>query len=67
MSEEVKEVKNVDFTKVPVVNVDDSITEVDLSKQIGNQIYSNSKDIGEAELAKKIYKEGAVDLSLIHI
>lgn len=65
MEEEKKaeEVKTVDFTKVPVENVDESISEIDLSKQIGNQIYAQSKDIGESELARKIYKEGVVDIT----
>jgi hypothetical protein len=36
---------------------------LDISKELGNTIYRETMDIGEVELARKIYLEGEVELS----
>jgi hypothetical protein len=55
--------KKVDFTKVAVENIEGKVEYIDYSKQIGNVIYSQTKELGEVELARDIYKNGIVNLT----
>lgn len=57
-----KNVKMVDFSAIDVMNIEDKPERLDLSKQLGNLIYSQSKDIGEAELARDMYKNGRIEI-----
>ena len=59
---EKKQVKMVDFRAIDVMNIEDKPERLDLSKQLGNLIYSQSKDIGEAELARDMYKNGRIEI-----
>lgn len=52
--------KVVDFGNIEVENIESKIEKVDFSKQLGNIIYSQSKDLGEVELAREIYNSGRV-------
>lgn len=61
----------VDFRKLELKGVDGlemadengcAVT-VDISKALGNYIYSETRDLGELELAQRIYKDGEADLS----
>lgn len=61
--EEKKELKKVDFTKITVENIEGGREKIDFSKQLGNAIYNQSKDLGEVELAREIYKNGTVELT----
>ena len=36
---------------------------VDISKSLGNFIYSETRDLGELELAQRVYKDGELDLT----
>lgn len=54
----------VDFKKIAVVGIDGKKFDRDCSKEIGNVIYSTTKDIGELELARAIYLHGEVDLTV---
>lgn len=53
----------IDFRKIPVLKIDGTKEQTDLSKPVGNLIYDQTGDISEMDLAKKIYYEGEVDLS----
>ena len=59
---EAKQVKMVNFSAIDVMNIEDKPERLDLSKQLGNLIYSQSKDIGEAELARDMYKHGRIEI-----
>lgn len=53
----------VDFRKIGIKGVDDKIQSLDLSKELGNVIFQNTKDIGELDLARDIYHKGEVDIT----
>lgn len=53
----------VDFTKIPVENIEGNVEKIDLSKSVGNRIYNECNDIAEADLARSIYREGTVDIT----
>lgn len=53
----------VDFTKVAVENIMGEIQYEDFSKVVGNQIYNQSKELGEVELAREIYRDGIVNIT----
>lgn len=53
----------IDFRKIPVLKIDSTRELADLSKPVGNLIFDQTGDIGEMDLAKKIYYDGEVDLS----
>lgn len=53
----------VNFKEVPVKGIDGTVTKTDLSKEVGNAIFSTTKDIGELDLARSIYHDGNVDLT----
>jgi len=62
-TKEIKEVRLVDFSSIMVEDIEGKLQKSDLSMVLGNMIYSQSKDIGEAELARDIYKNGRVEIS----
>lgn len=55
----------VDFRTIEVENIKGEIDTVDLSKELGNVIYNQSKELGEVELAREMYKNGFVELATI--
>ena len=64
---EKEELKAIDFTKAEVENIDGSKSKIFvdgdgeigiLVKQFANVIYSQSKELGEVEVAREIYKKG---------
>nr|DAY93150.1 MAG TPA: hypothetical protein [Caudoviricetes sp.] len=64
---EKEELKAIDFTKAEVENIDGSKSKIFvdgdgeigiLVKQFANVIYSQSKELGEVEVAREIYKTG---------
>lgn len=54
--------KKIDFRKVSVKNIDGEKKDVDVSKELGNQIFQSTGDLGELELAREIYKHGEVEV-----
>lgn len=52
-----------DFTKIPLQDIDRLTEYKDLSKELGNLLYKTTEDIGDMDLARKIYHEGEVDLT----
>ncbi|WP_278719457.1 hypothetical protein [Bacteroides caecimuris] len=55
-------IKKIDFRKISVLKIDGTKEQMDLSKPVGNLIFEQTGDIGEMDLAKKIYYEGEVAL-----
>lgn len=55
--------KKINFRTVPCEMVDGSIVEIDLSKELANLIYSQTKECGEAMFAQELYKNGEVELT----
>lgn len=53
----------VDFRKIKVTDLYDNVQEVDVSKALGNLIFNNTKDLGEFEVAREIFKNGEVDIN----
>lgn len=63
----------IDFRKLVVLDLDGnpvtSGTEqgfFDISKNLGNHIYSKTADIGELDLAREIYHKGEVEVTEQH-
>jgi hypothetical protein len=53
----------VDFRKIGIKGVDGKIQFMDLSKELGNVIFQNTKDIGELDFARDIYHKGEIDVT----
>lgn len=51
-----------DFRKIQVADVEGNVKELDFSKHLGNYMYINASHIKEAELGKKIYNDGEVEI-----
>ena len=55
--------KKIDFRKIFVENIEGVKNEADVSKQLGNQLYMQGRNIEECELGRDIYHKGEVELS----
>ena len=55
--------KTVDFRQIGVKNIEGQIETADVSKQLGNQLYMQGRNIEECELGSDIYHKGEVELS----
>lgn len=55
--------KKADFRKVEIENINGDKEVVDLSKILGNGLYSQAKTLEVVELARNIWKNGEVELS----
>lgn len=53
----------VKFTEVKVTNIENEVEVIDLSKQIGNTLYTQGKDVSICECGKKIYYGEEVELT----
>ena len=52
-----------DFRKIQLKDIEGRVIDLDLSKQLGNLLYMQGRNIEECELGKEIYHNGAVELS----
>lgn len=52
-----------DFRRIAVENIEGKVEDIDLSKQIGNALYMQGKDIVECELGRDIWHKGEVELT----
>lgn len=55
--------KVYDFTAVLVAEVDKTVAPHDMSKLVGNVLYSTTPDIAAMDKARVIYEKGKVELS----
>lgn len=53
----------IDFRKLELKDVEGNSFEMDIAKELGNIIYSETVDIGELELARSIYLNGEIDVN----
>lgn len=53
----------IDFRAVPCRDIEGNIQPLDISKDLGNHIYRQTGDLGELDLAQRIYREGCVELT----
>ena len=53
----------VDFRNLPVRDIEGNLCPRDIAKELGNMIYNETADLGELDLAQRIYREGCVDLT----
>ena len=53
----------IDFREIQVKDIEGNNSTVDIAKMLGNAIYQKTADLGELELAQRIYKDGEVELS----
>lgn len=53
----------VDFRNLPVRDIEGNLCPRDIAKEMGNMIYNETADLGELDLAQRIYREGCVDLT----
>lgn len=52
----------IDFRKIKCTDIEGGARELDISKTLGNKIYNETGDLGELDLAQRIYKHGEVEL-----
>jgi hypothetical protein len=53
--------KKLNFKAVPTRDIEGNLEPRDISKELGNYIYSETSDLGELDLAQRIYKDGEVE------
>lgn len=54
--------KKLNFKAVPCRDIEGNLEPRDISKELGNFIYRETSDLGELDLAQKIYKEGEIEV-----
>lgn len=54
--------KKVDFRKIEIENIEGAKEAVDLSKIIGNALFTQAKTFEVLELGRNIWKDGEVEL-----
>lgn len=55
--------KKIDFTALPVKDIEGNEMSVNIAKALGNQLYMQGQNVDECELGKKIYySEGEMEL-----
>lgn len=53
----------INFREIKTQDIEGKEQVLDISKDLGNTIYAETRDLGELELARKIYLEGEINLS----
>lgn len=51
----IKEITMVNFKEIKVKNIEGEVEVIDFSKQIGNFLYTQGKDVAVCEAGQKIY------------
>jgi hypothetical protein len=55
--------KKVDFRAIEIENIAGEVEKVDLAKVLGNAMFGQAKTFEVVELARKIWKDGEVELT----
>lgn len=55
--------KKVDFSKLPITQLDGTITEHDFSKDLAQAIFSNTQNISEHAFSVELFKNPIVELT----
>lgn len=53
----------LDFKKIPMITIDGNSTDMDISKELAQVIYSDTKEIKDLDLALDLYKNGEVEIN----
>ena len=53
----------IDFSQVPIRDIEGNVQRVDISKELGNMMYLQAQDIAVADLGHDIYHRKEVELS----
>ena len=53
--------KKLNFKAVPTRDIEGNLEPRDISKELGNYIYRETSDLGELDLAQRIYKNGEIE------
>lgn len=53
--------KKLNFKAAPTRDIEGNLEPRDISKELGNYIYRETSDLGELDLAQRIYKDGEVE------
>jgi hypothetical protein len=56
----------VDFREIQINGVDNVVRPFDVSKLLGNMIFSHAKDVAEDEFARDVYNNGRVEVTKEH-
>ena len=59
----IKEITMVNFKEIKVKNIEGEVEVIDFSKQIGNFLYTQGKDVAVCEAGQKIYHGEETDLT----
>ena len=55
--------KKLNFKTIPTRDIEGNLEPRDISKELGNYIYRETSDLGELDLAQRIYKDGEVEVT----
>lgn len=55
--------EKLNFKAVPCRDIEGNLEPRDISKELGNFIYRETSDLGELDLAQRIYKGGEIEAS----
>ena len=55
--------KKLNFKTIPTRDIEGNLEPRDISKELGNYIYRETSDLGELDLAQRIYKDGEVEVN----
>lgn len=53
----------IDFSQVPIRDIDGNMMTVDISRELGNMMYLQAQDIAVADLGHDIYHKKVVELT----
>lgn len=52
----------IDFRKIEIKGIDRTIKLFDLSKELANDIYNGTQDVGELEISRELFVMGEVEV-----
>ena len=59
----VKETKKIDLSKLPIKQLDGSVTEHDFSKELAQAIFANTQSLSEHSFSLDLFKNPIVELT----
>jgi hypothetical protein len=52
----------IDFSKIEIKDIEDNVIVVDISKDLGNDMYFNTQDVAESDLGHDIYHKKEIEV-----
>lgn len=53
----------INFAKIQIADIEGNMVEADISKDLGNALYYEERDISLADLGREIYHNGEVEVT----